>query len=238
MRVLLTRPREDSEALARVLAARGIDALVAPLLVIEDLAAEAPDLTGVQALLVTSANGARALARALDAGSPGFGLDVLTVGEGSAEAARDAGFARVAAAGGDVAGLAELVRARLDPTNGALLHAAGSVAAGDLAGSLAAAGYTVRRVVLYRARPARRLSAPARRAIAAGEVDAVLLFSPRTAATFAKLVRAAGLDPRLTGMDALCLSDAVARALAGLGFRRVLVAARPDQPAMLALLAP
>ena len=64
MRVLITRPEDDARPLAERLAARGIEALVEPLLIIVPVAGAELDLDGVQALLVTSANGARALARA------------------------------------------------------------------------------------------------------------------------------------------------------------------------------
>ena len=62
-RALVTRPREEAEELAAALAARGLEALVEPLMEVHYQAA-APDLEGVQAVLCTSANGVRALARA------------------------------------------------------------------------------------------------------------------------------------------------------------------------------
>ncbi len=65
MRVLVTRPEEDASALAAALAARGFDALVEPMLSVAPAPGVTPplDLDGVQALLFTSANGVRALAR-------------------------------------------------------------------------------------------------------------------------------------------------------------------------------
>ncbi|MEE8274408.1 MAG: uroporphyrinogen-III synthase, partial [Alphaproteobacteria bacterium] len=98
MRVLITRPREDAEALAEALAVRGVEALVEPLLEIVPLNPGDFDLAGVQAALLTSANGARALAAATGSRD----VPVLAVGEATAAAARAAGFAEVAVAGGDV----------------------------------------------------------------------------------------------------------------------------------------
>jgi uroporphyrinogen-III synthase len=62
----------------------------------------------------------------------------------------------------------------------------------------------------------------------------VLLFSPRTARTFAELWRAADA-PSLAKTSALALSAAVAREVADLGWQRVETAVSPDQPAMLNL---
>ena len=65
MRVLVTRPEEDAAALVAALKARGHEALVEPMLTVAPAPGVTPplDLDGVQALLFTSANGARAFAR-------------------------------------------------------------------------------------------------------------------------------------------------------------------------------
>jgi uroporphyrinogen-III synthase len=231
MRVLITRPREDAEALAAILRAEGVEPVVAPLLAIRAAADGALDLAGVQALLFTSANGVRAFARRTAVRA----LPVFAVGDATARAAKDAGFARVESAAGAVNDLAALVRARLDPARGALLHGAGADVAGDLAGVLGAWGFAVRRVVLYRAAKARRLPEAVTRPLAEGALDGVLFFSPRTAATFVSLARQAGVVPSLARLDALCLSEAVAAAVREVAWRAVAVAIRPDQPALLQL---
>ena len=111
MYVLVTRPAEDAENLLRALEARGHQALLAPLLTIapnKDPPGP-PELTGVQALLFTSANGVRAFAGLSDWRD----LPVFTVGDASAAAARQAGFARVEGAGGEVQ-LTDALQAVLD----------------------------------------------------------------------------------------------------------------------------
>jgi len=204
----------------------------APLLEIEPVAGRGIDLAGVRALLVTSTNGARALAAATERRD----LTILAVGDASARVAREAGFADVEAAGGDVESLAALVRARLAPSQGALLHAAGSDRAGDLAALLAPDGFTVWRAVLYRAHPVTKLPATAEAALREGTLDAALLYSPRTAGTFVRLVCAAGLAPSCARLAAICLSDAVAAAVRALPWRRVAVAGAPTEAALFAAL--
>jgi uroporphyrinogen-III synthase len=230
MHALITRPLEDAKPLAELLAGRGVECTVEPLLEIAPLPEAAIDLDGVQALLFTSANGVRAFA----AKSSRRDLKVLTVGDGSATAAREAGFSDVTAAGGDVEALAALAIAKLDPKAGPLFHGAASVLAGDLQGKLEAAGFSLRRVVLYEARTATALTHETRMNLALGGVDMVLLFSPRTARTFAELWRKADA-PSLGKTTALCLSAAVAREIGDLGWQRIETAANPDQPAMLTL---
>lgn len=232
MRVLVTRPREDAEPLVALLAAQSIEVVVAPLLAIVPRADASIDLAGAQAVLLTSANGARMLARLTQRRD----ILVLAVGAVTGVAAREQGFAEVRVAGGDVAALAALA-ATLDPAGGTLVHVAGTTVAGDLAGTLARRGFTVRRAVVYDAVPAPDLPAAARDALTAGTIGAVLLFSPRTAATFLGLVRKARLEASLAGIDAVCLSEAVAIKARAARWRAVRVALRPDTQALIALIA-
>ncbi|MCZ6764161.1 MAG: uroporphyrinogen-III synthase [Alphaproteobacteria bacterium] len=237
--VLVTRPLPDGQATAEVLRARGYRILLDPMLEIV-LKPEPLDLAGVQALLVTSANGARALAAATDTRS----LPLFAVGEASADTAGQAGFSDIHAGSGDVGGLAELVRAKLDPAAGALLHAAGSHIAGDLAGDLERGGYGVRRAVLYEARAATRLSEATRTGLAAGTIAAALFYSPRSAKRFVTLADESGFGETMARLIAICLSDAVADALSPPGalpgapirLAGIHVAAQPEQAALLEIL--
>ena len=112
MRALVTRPRAEAASLAEALAARGIAALLEPLLDIHYRDLGGPfDLSGVQALLCTSANGVRAFTRF----SPERAIPVFAVGEATAARARAEGFSDVHSAGGAVGDLVELVGGRLLP---------------------------------------------------------------------------------------------------------------------------
>lgn len=226
-RVLITRPLAEAQALSRRLEARGHTTAVEPLLTIEPLPA-ALDLAGVQALALTSANAAPALGAATH-------LPVFAVGEASAAAARAAGCMRVERAGGNATSLARRIIAACRPQDGAILHPSGTEVREGLAEALHAAGFRIRRQAVYRAVPAQALSAPTRAALREG-IDAVLLFSPRTARIFAELVVRHGLERCLDASDALCLSAAVAEPCRALAWRCVRIAARPDGDALLDLL--
>jgi uroporphyrinogen-III synthase len=229
--LLLTRPRAQSTDFARVLRDRlpgRFRPVVAPLIEIVPVAAEL-DLDGLQALLFTSANGvAQFAARSSDRSLP-----ALCVGDITAEAARAAGFV-AESADGDVIALARLAQARFRPGAGAYLHVRGRHAAGDLAGALAATGVSVRAAEIYDQAP-RAMPAEAQALLAAARVDAVALFSPRSARIFAAAAREAGWP--LADATAVALSSPADAALDGLGFGRRLVAAAPTREGMLAALA-
>ncbi len=231
-RILITRPEEDAAALAETLTGLGHQVQLEPLLSVRLREDAALDVTGAQALLFTSANGVRAAAMLTGE----RGLPALCVGDATARAARDAGFRTVKSAAGDVHDLAALVRGASRPYAGPLVHVAGTVAAGDLASDLAASGFEVRRAVVYEAVAAERFSEATHAAIKGRRIDAVTLFSPRTARTFARIVQEAGLGAMLDTVDLLCLSAAVAEALDALPRRRLLVAAEPTQTALIDLI--
>jgi uroporphyrinogen-III synthase len=231
LQALVTRPREEAETLAAALAARDVRALIEPLIEVRFRCRATPDLDGAQAVLCTSANGVRALARA----SAERRLPLLAVGDATAARARAAGFASVASAGGDAADLVRLA-AQLDPREGRLLHVCGDAVAGDLVGDLRGRGFAVERSILYEARPIAALSPAAIEAMRSGAIDFALFFSPRTAAIFAQLANAAGVAGCCARMTALSISAAADAALGTLPWRERPIAERPDQPALLAAL--
>lgn len=235
LRLLLTRPRNDSDTLAALLVERGFEVVIEPLLDIVFHDDVSPDLNGVAGLLATSANGIRALVRC----DVPRDLPLFAVGESTGEEARRSGFADVVWAGGDVGSLTALVRNSFAADRGVLLHAAGTHLAGDLAGDLVASGFRVRRCVLYEACPRSRFSDDLLARFRGGEENAisgVLFFSPRTGGTFASLMKYHGLAPEARAMSAVCLSAAVARRIEGLPWRNIVVAERPERAAFLEVL--
>lgn len=230
MRILVTRPLPEGEAIARRLAAMGHQALLAPLLSVKFLDGAALDLAGIQAVLVTSANGVRALMRR----TPNRRPAIFAVGPQSAKAAREAGFLRVRSASGEAATLAQAVARWADPAAGVLLHASGEEAGDALCERLTARGFQARREILYRMEKAARLSPQAADAIRQGEVGAALFFSPKSAALFAECAARDGLAT--DRLIAICISANTAAALEKLTFAEIRIAAAPSQDALLACL--
>lgn len=236
MRVLITRPLVDAQRTAEPLRERGVEAVIEPLFSISTIPAAAVRLDGVQGFLVTSANGARALADTVPKDAPiAFAMPVYAVGDTSATVARERGFSQVLSADGDVAALAALVRRKAKPDAGALVHAAGTEVAGDLGGDLAADGFEVRRERLYETRQAVALSRETREMLASQKIHAAFFYSPRTAKIFVELARKAKVTDACRTITAYCLSQAVAEDARQVPFTRVRVAEEPTQDALLSL---
>jgi uroporphyrinogen-III synthase len=227
MKVWVTRAEPGASETAQRLIELGHEPLVAPLLIVSPLIDASPDLSDVGALAFTSANGVRAFA----ALSSRRDLRVFTVGEATAAAARQAGFADIHTGAGDVAALALEIVERRDTFQGAVLHASAAEPAGDLAGALEAAGISVRSAALYHTTVARSPSPDLLTRLAGAE--AVLLHSPKAARALSSLC-ATSLD--LDSAHLLGLSPACLAPLADLAVASRLSAKAPNESDLLALL--
>lgn len=232
VRLLVTRPEPDNARTAAALRARGHEVMLAPLLRIEPAVDADLGLPPFAAVLLTSANAARAVAAHPRCGEL-LALPVLVVGRGSAEAARAAGFTDVVSADGDARDLGSLAARRFSGSPQPLLYLAGEDRARDLAAELAAAGPSVRTVVVYRAAKATELPPGVGDALERGWIDAVLHFSQRSAEAYVECVRALG--ERAMAPMHYCLSERIAAALRRAGATRVEVAPQPDESSLLAL---
>jgi len=231
MRVLVTRPEPGAGDTARVLAAAGIETVVAPLLEARWLTPALPEAASIDAIVLTSANGVRGL-MALE-GAPALRAHtVFAVGDRTAAAARAAGFTDIRSAAGAFDDLVELISAEM--VHGTLLHARGQHAAGDLAAALSADGIGIIEAIVYEMDAPPALPEAARLSLTAGELQAVLLYSRRTAEVFAALTR--GL-PEVTKRQValICLSEQVATPVREAGYGRIAIAHSPNEAAMVGL---
>jgi uroporphyrinogen-III synthase len=207
-RVLVLRPEPGASATVARGQQRGLDTVAVPLFEIEPVAWQVPDPGAFDGLLLTSANAVRH-------GGAGLvelrALPVYAVGEATAEAAREAGFAIVATGDAGVERLLEGVNPEFR-----LLHLAGEDRS-EVARNLT-------QVTVYRAR---QIEAPD---LGAASGSVVLVHSPRAGRRLAELA----VDP---GSIAIAAISAAAADAAGSGWECVESAARPTDDALLALAA-
>lgn len=247
MHLLVTRPEPEASAMAARLAALGVSATLAPLLVVEacppdsltmtDPGGAVPARLGDErpaAVVATSRNALAAIAghAGLDALRR---LPLIVVGPGTARAARAMSFGDVVEGSGAASDIPAAIAAR--GFGGPLLILRGETVAFDLAGALSRQGVEAREVVVYRTIAPRTLPAAARDALAAGLLDGVVLMSPKTAKVFTMLVQGADLTSALSRLTYFCLSPAVALAASAPAAADIVIAEKPNLEEMLALIA-
>ena len=208
--LVVLRPEPGAGATVTAARAMGLAAVAMPLFAVRAVAWTRPE-TRPDAVLMTSANAARLGGTELAALTH---LPLYAVGAATAAAARATGFARIVAGDGDADAI--VARAHEDGI-ATLLHLAGRehrAPGGPPA---------IESRIVYAADAATTLPAfPAD--------PVVLLHSPRAAALFAALAPD-------RGAIAIAAISAATLAAAGSGWRATAVAARPDDPALLAVAA-
>ncbi len=205
-------------------------ATLAPLLAFAPLAAAigAGPWAGV---LLTSANAVRAVR-----GHPAFALlralPAIGVGDRTAAAAREAGFAGVVSAAGDARDLVAAAARRFAGIGGTILYLCGEDRAADVGAALAGAGVEVVTTPVYRMAAAARFPPPAADALRAGRIQGVLHYSRRSALAYLACAGNDRLEACALRPVHYALSAAVAAPLLQAGAGDVRVAARPDEAAL------
>ena len=231
--ILITRPIAEAEATRRKLEAMGRAALVEPMLTVSYRDEPLPS-GRFDAVIATSGNALAAIARRPETAVL-LHLPLVAVGRRTAAAARALGFAEAESPGRDVEALIAHIAAHWRRPH-RVLYLAGADRTADLAAALGPLGHDVTVATVYDAVKTVRFSDAARKALQEGSIDAVLHYSARTAEAF---IACCGADMPLATAPFrhVCLSHKVGEVLRSAGGRRILVAERPDEDAMLALLA-
>lgn len=235
--VLVTRPPPGLGETLCAVAAAGWRPLACPVMRIVPLPHAWPAPERVAAILLTSRQVLPALVAARRS-RPGLGgLAVFAVGDRTAMAAREAGFAQVESAAGEATALAALVAGRLpaDAARLPLLLPVGRGQGATLVAALAARGLAVQRVEVYAQQAVAAFDPAVAAALQEAHVAAALFFSGESARLFADLCPAA-LRPVLGHVRALAISSTAAAPLAGLPWRSREIARHPDAASLLALL--
>ncbi|NNE24160.1 MAG: uroporphyrinogen-III synthase [Rhizobiales bacterium] len=233
--LIVTRPAGDAGSLMAALDAAGLETIAAPLLSIEYRPdAKLPDMA-FQAILMTSANSCRALARLAGAARL-QGTLTIAVGEASGEAARNGGQTQVVTAGGDVDALIETATRHCAPADGPLLYVSGAQTTGRLRERLTERGFEVHRVVAYEAVAAVELPGAVKTAVRGQNAAGVILYSPRTAIIWCSLL--SQLKPADQGLNLTyyCLSVNVAEVIRDAfgASSAIVIASEPTERAMIA----
>lgn len=235
MRVLVTRPHPAAERTAARLEARGHQAVILPMMQAEHSVAAVRAALDRRhdAIAVTSAEAIRVLAALGPALNPHLATPLFSVGDATARAAADLGFADIHAGPGTGEGLAGTIAARMRP-GGTLLYLAGSPRADGLERRLRQGRIDHVTVECYRMAPVAHQPDTLAELVRNGAFDAVLLYSRETARRFAALLDENGVDAADFAARYLCLSASAAEVLPG-GIAAE-VAAAPDEDSLFRLI--
>lgn len=221
--ILLTRPRKRSEAFAKEITKCGWTSTIWPLLTIRPFSTGPIEPGNGQSLIFTSVNAVESIPVPIPIHAP-----VICVGPATAAAARNKGFIAVRDIAGDAHKLVQTLR-EAPPQR--FLHVRGAHTRGDIAAKLTLAGHPTDEAITYEAAASDDAPREIHTAILAEKIDAIALFSPRSAAIFKKLARVEWLS-HLRSVTLFAISPAAAEPARDIGFAKVVVVEKPNGPAM------
>ena len=227
MRLWVTRPATDAEVLQADLLVQGHEVVIEPLLSVDLRDSGIFNIADIQALIVTSRNGLRAIVSLPQANSL-MELPLFTVGAGTATTARAYGFQKVFEGPSSAEKLLAVIQANTLSDRGGLLYFTAETKAVDLGYHLRQSGYHVREYVVYVTRPINYLSSTLISQIVVGTIQGVILLSPRTAQIYVDLIEKYQLALYAQRMVHFCLSQAVSNKLLALRPREILISERPN----------
>ena len=227
-RILVTRPAEGADDLAALLAERGLEPVAVPTVAI-DIESTAPavdrmlaTLDGADWLVLTSANGARAVAARLVNGVLPLGVRVAALGPATAAPHSGAGIGVDQVPDEFLTGA---IADGLGPLSGRrVVLARADAATPDLRQTLLAQGADVEEVVAYRTIVGPSTSRDRLRASLADGLAGIAFTSGSTVSGLVRL--ASPIDRgRARALPALCIGPVTARAARDEGFHVAVVAA-------------
>ena len=226
MTVLLTRPKPDSQRIARELTNVGIGSVIWPLT--EIVQAEKPITISneTDALVFTSSHGVRAFAH----GNERRDLKVFCVGERTASLAQGAGFKDVQSAGGGFDALVALLR-NAEPAS--VFYPRARDISNDLEAALRPHGIHCDSQIVYSAQPTTGPAHEVDVALTAGDVDVITIWSRRNAELLCESL-SRRTDWKTGQTTLLAISQNAVAGLGNAGFRRIIVASRPNATQMIA----
>lgn len=192
MHILLTRPIENINPTQQQLLALGHMVSCEPLLTVTTFNTSQPEgaFTGI---ILTSANGARALASNLH--NLAQSLPVFTTGNGTQKAAEVAGFTNCTTISGSAKTLAQTLSSHLpNPTSQRLLYPCAKKTAQNMPQLLKKAGILCTQWPIYETSEAQVFSDKTANALQNKSIDAVFLYSLRTAKCFTRLISNEGFE--------------------------------------------
>ena len=147
MHILFTRPLDDCHEMILKFQSLGHEISHLPLINIEGLKYEAPNYSEFKGIIFTSVNAIKFL----DIKKIDKQLKCFCVGSATEKKARSVGFQNVFAAEGNVSNLKELILQNFKSSEGKLIYISGEIISSNLDKELTSSGYTIERLINYRA---------------------------------------------------------------------------------------
>ena len=203
MHILFTRPLEDCHEMILKFQSLGHEISHLPLINIEGLKYESPNYSEFKGIIFTSSNAIKFL----DIKNIDKKITCFCVGSATEKKARGAGFQNVFAADGNVDNLKELILLNLNSSKGKLLYISGEIISSNLDQDLISNGYTVERVINYRAKPIQKYDENFFEKLKLNMPEITYIYSQNSAINFLKVIKNYQLETLWMNTNLMCIGE-------------------------------
>ncbi|MDC0558103.1 uroporphyrinogen-III synthase [Candidatus Pelagibacter ubique] len=217
MHILFTRPLEDCHEMILKFQSLGHEISHLPLINIEGLKYEAPNYSEFKAIIFTSANAVKFL----DIKNIDKKLKCFCVGSATEKKARSVGFQDVFAAEGNVSNLKELILQNFKPSDGKLIYISGEIISSDLDKELISSGYTIERLINYRANPIEKYDESFIEKLKLKMPEITYIYSQSSAINFLKVIKNYQLETLWMNTNLMCIGEKTSSILNEIKWKKI-----------------
>ena len=148
-------------------------------------------------------------------------LVCFCVGSATEKKARSVGFQNVFAAGGNVDNLKELILQNFSQTEGKLLYVGGEIVSSNLDQELTLNGYSIKRVINYRANPIEKYDESLIQKLKLKMPEIVYIYSQNSAINFLKMIKNYQLETLWMNTNLMCIGEKTSSILNEIKWKKI-----------------
>ncbi|MDC1006819.1 uroporphyrinogen-III synthase [Candidatus Pelagibacter sp.] len=217
MHILFTRPLEDCHEMILKFQSLGHEISHLPLINIEGLKYEVPNYSEFKGIIFTSSNAIKFLhIKNIDKK-----LKCFCVGDATEKKARSAGFQNVFAAEGNVNNLKELILQNFKLSEGKLIYISGEIISSDLDKELTSSGYTIERLINYRANAIEKYDEGFIEKLKLKMPEITYIYSQNSAINFLKVIKNYQLESLWMNTNLMCIGEKTSSILNEIKWKKI-----------------
>jgi uroporphyrinogen-III synthase len=217
MHILFTRPLEDCQEIILKFQSLGHNVSHLPLISIEGLKYKDLNYSDFKGIIFTSSNAIKFL----DIKNVDKKKICFCVGSATEKKARTAGFQNVFAAEGNVNNLKELILQNFNSSEGKLLYVSGEIISSNLDQDLISNGYSVERVINYRAKPIEKYDDDFIEKLKLKMPGIVYIYSQNSAINFLKMIKNYQLETLWMDTNLMCIGEKTSSILNEIKWKKI-----------------
>ena len=217
MHILLTRPLEDCSEMILKFQSLGNKVSHLPLLKIEKVKYEEPNLLEFKGIIFTSANAVKHFnVKKIDKK-----ISCFCVGNATEKKARGVGFQNVITAEGNVENLRELILQNFDQNDGKMIYVSGETISVDLDQQLVREGYKIERIISYRTIQNESFNDNFVKELKVNMPDIVYIYSQNSAVSFLKFIKMCQSETLWLNTNLMCIGEKTSSILNEIKWRKI-----------------